>query len=484
MKTLDQWRQLYADHPIVAGWARSRQWRRIGRQVGLEGDDARDFGRWVRDTVEEDGGKRPIAGDTVEVVEVDDESPIESLSEAYWFDRERARYVFHLPTRGPFALPADTVSAMREAYSNLGGGATVNQIARRFGMTRPTTVAIIRALGLTHDSPPWGPEDVAARSEAELVEDLIQRKTERVIVKAERKAWGLVKRKAEAYDRMDLFAGRMAERFATVAPSYDVPRLRLPGSRSPFEVILSPTDFHWGKRGVDGFNREVARARLFETTDRLLDRIVHRGRPERLLVMLGSDGLHIDNAHSQTTQGTPQDCDGSPEELASSWVMLCAEYVDHLRQVAPVRLHVIPGNHDAYTSAMLRAALTGWFRQAPDVDVIADLSSRQYYRFGRSLLVFLHGDVGRARDWIELASEEARQAWGETDRTFVFCGHLHTERELEQRGGAIVYRMPSLAGTDRWHKIKGYVASRKALAAYIVDEARGVIATEVEPAAD
>ena len=467
--------QLAADYPGALSWLTSRQWRRVADKCGITPAEAKQFGEWYKRR--KAGGEGATANPEPQAA-----SPIEDLEGSYWYDRERGRYVFHLQARGPFALPAETVAGLREAYSNLGGGATVNQLARRFGMARPTVVAIIRALGLTHDSPPWGPEEVAERSEDELVEDLLQRKTERVIVKAERKAWGRVKRKAEAYDRLELFASRMAEHFATVSPSYEVPRLRLPRARHPFQVVMSPTDFHWGKRGVDGYTREVARDRLFGTTDRLLDRIVHRGAPDKILLMLGSDGLHIDNAKSQTTAGTPQDCDGSPEELASSWVMLCAAYVDHVRQVAPVRVHVIPGNHDAYTSVLLRTALSGWFRGADDVDVIPDLSSRQYYRYGRSLLVFLHGDTGKARDWVELAAEEARVEWGETDRTFVFTGHLHTERELEQRGGAIVYRMPSLAGTDRWHKRLGYVASRKALSAFVVDEARGVIATEIEPA--
>jgi hypothetical protein len=40
--------------------------------------------------------------------------------------------------------------------------------------------------------------------------------------------------------------------------------------------------------------------------------------------------------------------------------------------------------------------------------------------------------------------------------------------------------MPSLAGTDNWHFKQGY-KSRKALVAYVVDQKRGVIATEIEP---
>ena len=228
-----RYRDLAAAHPVVLAWCRSRQWSRIARRLRISPEEAKEFGAWAKtrdpETTEPEADAEPEPEET--------ENPIEDLAGSYWLDRERGRYVFHLPTRGPFALPADTVAAMREAYSNLGGGATVNQIALRFGMARPTTIAIIRALGLTHDSPPWGPEEVQARTEDELVDDLLQRKTERVIVRAERKAWSRVKKSAEAFERFDLFAARMAEQFATVAPRYKVPRLRLPRASKPFRVV-------------------------------------------------------------------------------------------------------------------------------------------------------------------------------------------------------------------------------------------------------
>ena len=475
----DRWRGLVEAHKCVASWCRQRQWRRVATHLGVTLDEAKEIGRWLRSSDAAEPEQSPATPEAEP-----DDGVIEDLNESYWLDRDRGRYVFHLPTRGPFALPVETIDGLREAYSNLGGGATINQCARRFGLSRPTAKAVIRALGLTHDSPPWSPEFVATTNEDVLVDDLIQRKTERVMVKAERKSWARVKRDAEAFRRLDLLAQRLAAHFETLNRTHEIPRLRLPRAREPFRLVMSPTDFHWGKRGVDGYCREVARRRLFETTDRLLDRVVNRGQPDRILLMMGSDGLHIDNAQNATTRGTPQDVDGTPEELAATWVDLCAQYVEHVAQVAPVTVYVIPGNHDTYTSALVRAALVGWFRHSPDIEVSRDLRSRQWHVYGRSLLVFLHGDIGKARDWMQIIAEEARGDWGKTDRTFVFTGHLHTERELPQFGGSIVYRMPSLAGTDRWHHRSGYVSGRKAIAAYVIDEARGVIATEVEEADD
>ena len=66
-----------------------------------------------------------------------------------------------------------------------------------------------------------------------------------------------------------------------------------------------------------------------------------RGTPDYIYLALGGDGLHIDNQNKTTTRGTLQDCDGTPEELAWTWVEMCREYVDLVRQFAPVKLFVV-----------------------------------------------------------------------------------------------------------------------------------------------
>ena len=141
----------------------------------------------------------------------------------------------------------------------------------------------------------------------------------------------------------------------------------------------------------------------------------------------------------------------------------------------------MPGNHDRYTTTLLRAALKGWFNKVDDVEIHETLSPRQHVVWGKNLLSFLHGDVGKVKDWPAIIAGERKGDWGKTEHKYIFTGHLHTERELPTFGNVTVYRMPSLAGTDNWHHSKGY-KSRKALIAYVVDEDLGVVATEIAPA--
>lgn len=404
----------------------------------------------------------------------------------YWYDPTRGVYVLHLPSKKrPFVLKRTTWESMKEAYSNWDGEpASVNELCRKFSMARTTVQEILRAMGMTHDGALWSNDHAISTSDSDLVDDLLQRKLNSVLVKAEKLEWSRVKRDARKWRRAEFVADEISSRMKQTGVDYSVETLNIKKAASEFSVIISPTDYHWGMYGPsytgEPYNRQIARKRLFEATEELLGRITERGRPDKIILALGGDSLHFDNYHRKTTHGTIQDTDGTPEEIAWSWVELCRDYVDAVRQVAPVELFVIPGNHDRFSAVFLRAAMKGWFSQIDSVEVVECLGPRQYTKYGKSMITFMHGDQGSTKDWPAIIAGEEPRLWGQCDHRFIFTGHLHTERELPSFGNVTVYRMPSLAGTDNWHYGCGY-KSRKALIAYIIDSEKGVITTEIEP---
>ena len=420
----DKWLELAEEHgSALRRSAKNREWKRLhkhwGDKLGLDYDELVAWGRWL---IKEYFSVEPTekSTDIPKSVEWEHDLP-------YWYDSNRDLYVVHIPSRKrPFAVPGDTWAALREAYSNWDGSpSSVNEIARKFGMARRTVVELLRVMGTTHDSSPWTDEDLLASDEDVLTEDLLRRKEERVLVRAERKEWNRVKKDADSFRRLDLLAQRLALRFENTRQDYDVPKLRnVVRAQTPWVAVISPTDFHWGKyapeNSKDPYNRVIARERLWSRTEELLSRLADRGRPDQIILALGGDGLHIDNQSRTTTRGTPQDCDGTPEELAWSWVEVCRDYVDLVRQLAPVKVMVIPGNHDRYTSTLLRAALTGWFHTIDDVEVEETLDTRQYVVWGDNLLVFLHGDIGKVKDWPAIIAGERSQDWGATKNRFIF----------------------------------------------------------------
>ncbi len=448
----------------------SRIWKRHREDVSMDEHEFREFCYWARGEIGacRERGRIPdpagYAHDT-----------------GYYYDETKDLYVIHLQSKKkPMSIPGDMWRSMKQSYSNWDGSpSSVNEVSRKFGLARTTVTELFRSMGMTHDSSPWSEEELNVTDERSLVEDLLRAKEERVLVKAERKEYRRVTKDAESFRRIDLLASRIAGRFSESAGVYEVPKLDLGPPEEDYALVMSPTDFHWGKRGAN-YDRRTAQKRLFSISERLLARVGRGGRPSKVIVALGGDGLHIDNMNSSTTRGTPQDCDGSPEDLAWSYVMMCRDYIDMVRQFAPVELFVIPGNHDRYSATLIRAALAGWFSMVDDVTVCQSYSNRQYITFGNSLVAFLHGDTGKVKDWPAIVAGEVPELWGATKWRFIFTGHLHTERELPTYGNVTVYRMPSLAGNDAWHERKGY-KSRKALIGYMISEDRGVIGLHVEP---
>jgi DNA repair exonuclease SbcCD nuclease subunit len=202
--------------------------------------------------------------------------------------------------------------------------------------------------------------------------------------------------------------------------------------------------------------------------------------PEKIVLGLGGDGLHIDNIQKNTTRGTPQDVDGSPLEIAFSYIDLCKRYVLYLSQLCNVDVYVINGNHDFYSTVFLRAALVSCFESSDNIYVCSELNPRQTFVYGESLITFVHGDDGSVKDYPIIVATENSENWGKSKWRYIFTGHLHTERELPQFGDTVVYRMPSLAGTDDWHFKKGY-SGRKALIGYKICSSLGVVTTHIVP---
>lgn len=424
--------------------------------------------------------------DESDITDDDDTLEEEFLhTKTYYYNEPNDEYIIHLPSKKhPFVMRGELWRSICDAYSNWDGQPlTINEMCRRFGMSRRTMVELLRSAGITHDSSPWSDEKLKREEEDSLVSDLIRKKEERVLLKAQQQEYRRVKRDAEKFRRFKAFALNISAIFTeTHAPVRDL-KYRAEDLDS-FSVIISPTDFHWGKHASpymgEEYNRDVARQRLFTTTQNVLDRVLSRGQPEKIYLAVGGDGLHIDNQAKTTTRGTPQDCDGSASEIASTYVKLCVDYAEMVSEYAPVELFVVPGNHDFYTSAILREALHAWFRNDANVNIYQTLSPRQTFLYGKSLITFMHGDTGPVKDYPSIIAGESADLWGRSSWRFIFTGHYHTERELPNFGDITVYRMPSLASNDEYHFLKGY-KSRKALIGYVIDKSRGVIAQEICP---
>lgn len=246
---------------------------------------------------------------------------------------------------------------------------------------------------------------------------------------------------------------------------------------------LSIPDVHFGKlawgveTGSDNYDTNIAIQRFEESLRQLLHRTSGFSL-DQIVLVLGNDLFHTDNRSNTTTKGTVVDTDSRYFKVFRKVRQLVIEKIEELRAIAPVRVVIVPGNHDEHSSWHLGDSLECWFRNYEDVWVDNEPISRKVYRFGEVMFMWLHGDKGKKIDYPLVMATEYRKMFGETSFHEIHCGHLHTESSVEKHG--IMTRvLPSLCGTDYWHSSNHFVGNKKAAVAYVFNKKDGLIATGV-----
>lgn len=240
------------------------------------------------------------------------------------------------------------------------------------------------------------------------------------------------------------------------------------------------TDLHIGKLCIDECSGSTYNMTLAESqVNGLINDIIERYKNEKvdkILFVFGNDYFHYDNIQKTTSNGTPQDSDTLIQPMFIKGVELLIKSIDLLAQKCPVDVLYIPGNHDKTIGFFALQTLNAWYRNDPWVNINIDFKTRQYYRYGKSLIGFSHGDKDCKRLETLMPVEEPKH-WGETTFREFHLGHLHSESTKEVNG-VIIRRLSSLAGTDNWHNESGYVGAVKKSMSFLWDYDKGLLETK------
>jgi hypothetical protein len=476
-----------------ATYAKNRKWSALqhnyGEYLPFDEDELRRWGKWVaaRKDVGHLIGLEPLfIEDSSENLDEEKEKGHKKYisNKRIWYDEERDSYTTYLPgVPHAIELPGEAHRDLIRAYSNFDGQpASVNELARTFQLPRNWIVKYLRVHEITHDREPFTSEEIMSRSEDELAEEALQIRRAALYTRLERDKWSSIQKDAQKWREYEAYTLRRVENILGDAGAKDIPRLHIPPTKRKFIAVISPTDFHWGKKGDvyecgEAYDRPTAKKRLISSTEKVLEILVKQGVPEKIVIGIGSDFFNADNYNGTTTSGTPQDNDGNMVDILATGCELMTAYIDLLRQVAPVEMVLMAGNHDRVLSVSLHLYLQAWYRNCKDVTTVKSATSRQYITYKNNLLCFHHGDgVKKTSDLARLAAVEAPQEWGSCDHRMVFTGHLHYEK-IEEDRGFVRYQLPSLSGEDKWHARSGYVGNRKIVAAVLIDEKDGILSS-------
>jgi len=262
-----------------------------------------------------------------------------------------------------------------------------------------------------------------------------------------------------------------------------------PNNNSKILAEISLPDMHFGKLALEEetgqeYNLDIAE-RIYKTSIAvLINKILADGViPEKILFPIGNDLFNVDNAFLTTFAHTPMENTHSVKALFKRVKNILREVILELSHIAPVKVLMIPGNHDRTISYFLAESLEDVFWNNPQIEVINTAGKYQYVSWGKTLIGFTHGDrVQHARLPFLMINDKPKEfanaVWKEWH-----LGHKHTKTDTDfstpvsTHKGVIVRELPSLTAADNWHSDAGMKLNNRTAEAYLFDKNTGLIAT-------
>lgn len=329
--------------------------------------------------------------------------------------------------------------------------------------------------------------DVGMKPETEKGAPLIPVVTELFQVKV----W--LKRKSGHILTMQALRAALVE---DIRASLQVAPIILPSGRDHFVegqwlFEFAPFDLHMGKyawddEAVTNYDSDIAADLFNASLDFLLARALRLtgGELDRILCVFGNDVSHTDSKRAQTTAGTPMDVDTRYIKVYRRICEIHRRAIDILRQVAPVDVKIVAGNHDELTSFHLGEILATRYENDSRVTVDNSPRLRKYYDYGVNLFGFTHGDAERVNELPLTMAREKPELWAKCSSREWHIGHKHISEKMELRNpssmvqdffsdkGVRIRRLTSLSGHDAWHTKHAYM-DRRACEAFVFHKTAG-----------
>jgi len=244
---------------------------------------------------------------------------------------------------------------------------------------------------------------------------------------------------------------------------------------------INIADLHLGKlchisETGNNYDLKIASKIFREAIDYKIEQLL-KYKVEKIFFVLGNDFYHFDNLEITTTAGTKQDSDTRLPKMFQEGVKLIIEAIIKLQEIAPVTGIIVSGNHGNVLEFCMGEVLNAYFYNNDNVTIDNEPTPRKYYRYGKNLISYLHGDGIKFAQLPLLMASEAKKDWGETNHHFIRVGHYHHQKIiLDEVSGCTLEVLPSLSGTDFWHKKKGFCNNLRAAQTALYDKENGLVA--------
>lgn len=265
----------------------------------------------------------------------------------YVYNAEDDTYVFMTREFGNIVKSGSWVKNIVQAYSNWDGEQdTINEVCRKFGVTRALFNEIKSILGLTHDHEPFTPEEIREKSSEEMAQEAYQMKRFKTKQKFDKKDWKETQKEAKKWRNL---TNSILEEVKLDAPQIVVdPILPTEADIEPDDIVLHTGDWHLGAEAKDlpnipDFNHEILEAKLSNMVE-----IVRAEFPEsRLHFHFNGDLFETVTGmnHADSWKNIEKGYYGSKVILEGEKLLL-----NVLSGLRPASARLVTGNHGRLTS--------------------------------------------------------------------------------------------------------------------------------------
>lgn len=391
------------------------------------------------------------------------EEKLDSIRDAgkrYKYIPETETYLFSILKPDDVALPSEVVANMYLRYSKHGENCTIQELSRELGLPRPVTVKIKDRLGLVKDSLPYPPEMLEDTEDSVVMSTLLESRELRLLRARERIEERLLEKKyKDLDDYKNWFGHRLTNLNETLKSMASSKPLVLREGKSKLTAFWSMHDEHWGKKPYNdsAYTIDDQYEEMMRASDKIVARLAER-EVDEVVTIFGSDAFHVDSKNKTTLRGTPQDMMCTVGEMTDRLLAYFTYSVNKASQVAPVRIYVVAGNHDATATEIASRFLKHIYRDNPRVSVEYSDRVRKYHAIGDTLLVMHHGDYN-VKNLEAIISNESQALYPLLNfkRKVIVSGHRHVfELKMNSHSDVIYSTATSPSKCDEWtHKNYG-----------------------------
>jgi len=277
----------------------------------------------------------------------------------------------------------------------------------------------------------------------------------------------LIKADEDLESQKDILLKELKTKLNSVSFIKDIQKYK--NRKLAYEINIPDVHFgklSWAEESDEDYDLKIAETRYRDAITELLSS-VNVNELEKIVFPIGNDMINIDSRRNQTFAGTPQDSDSRFYKIVKVVKRILIDTIDSLSQIAPVDVIVVSGNHDTETMFMIGEMLESYYHKNKTVNIDNSAKQRKYYSYGLNGFLYTHGNEEKHNELGLIFATEQPTLWASTKFRFCKLGHFHHNKKMQyiaidEFQGFQVQVLPSLSGSDAWHKSKGYLSNKQA----------------------